>query len=110
MATKQHHLQACGVDQEAADVILNSNRQRARNKSHFSVQQRFVSWCKERAIDLSAASPAPVVNFLAHGRCQRDWSTGTVHTYGSAIMELFPDGGTMTKDLTYKEFLSALDD
>ncbi|KAF9112604.1 hypothetical protein BGW39_004012, partial [Mortierella sp. 14UC] len=70
--------------------LFDSKAAQTRSKRRIPGQQAYIQWMQARNRDPLNPSAMDLMNFLDYGLEEKKWKLATVHTYKSAILQLFP--------------------
>ena len=101
---KIRRLEEAGADTNVTNAIMQANPRRYLR--YAQVQAKFVGWCSEQSLDFS--QPASVLNFLAHGHTNLQWSLQTLLNYRSSIADMFDDRASIIEFWPLRTFFQAV--
>ncbi|KAF9343377.1 hypothetical protein BGX26_005833, partial [Mortierella sp. AD094] len=94
VAISMEHRRQQAVDKGAGAGVLSklfdSRAAQTRRKRRIPGQQAFIRWMQEHGHNPFNPSAMDLMNFLDYGLEEKKWKLTTVHTYKSAILQLFP--------------------
>jgi len=91
MENKRRKLMDKGWDSNTASIIVDNPALRRRQQKYSTVQQRYVTWVRQRGIDPMIPQPAQLLNWLASGISDHGWTSATAMAYKSAVINLYDD-------------------
>jgi len=90
--------------------LFDSKAAQTRQKRRMPGQQAFILWMQDQGRDALNPSAMDLMNFLDYGLDEKKWKLTTVHTYKSAILQLFPIKKQLQikEDALFKDFLKVM--
>ncbi|KFH63564.1 hypothetical protein MVEG_10973 [Podila verticillata NRRL 6337] len=108
MAHQRQRLTKEGASAATVKVMTESTLASTRQWRYKGPQAQWILHCSKNSIDPFNPSVVELLNFLAHGIETKQWSSGTVNGYRSAILNLFPDCLSYWNNSTFCDFFRHL--
>ncbi|KAF9079410.1 hypothetical protein BGX23_004166, partial [Mortierella sp. AD031] len=96
-----------GVSEQAVAFIHNNNATIKTSQRYESTQQEFKQWLQDGSFEQGVNPAIAVVNWLCHAMVTKKLQWSSVLNSKAAILALFHDPETVTKDPIFKAFLTA---
>ncbi|KAG9062257.1 hypothetical protein KI688_006589 [Linnemannia hyalina] len=91
MANKRRRLEDKGWDEATASLVLDNPREQRKQERYSNIQERYISWVKNRGFDPQQPNPAQLLNWLTAGVLVQNWQASTVNNYKAAIIYMYDD-------------------
>ncbi|KAF9539339.1 hypothetical protein EC957_005529 [Mortierella hygrophila] len=107
MAHKRRRLEEKGWDPATIALVLDSRKEKRKQKGYNNIQQRYISWAKSRGVDPEQPNPAQLLNWLTAGVLIQEWHASTVQNYKSAIIYMYEDKSSFS-DLNFLSYFKVI--
>ena len=88
--------------------MTESTLAKTHKRQYKGPQAQWIRHCASHSIDPFNPKAVELLNFLADGIETKEWSSGTVSNYRSAILNLFPDSLSYWNNSTFRDFFRHL--
>ena len=108
LAHQRQRLTEEGASAATVKVITESTLTKTCKRQYKGPQALWIRHCSTNSIDPFNPAAIQLLNFLADGIETKQWSSGTVNNYRSAILNLFPDRLSYWNNSTFRDFFRHL--
>lgn len=74
-----------------ASLVLDNPREQRKQERYSNIQERYISWVKNRGFDPQQPNPSQLLNWLTAGVLVKSWQASTVNNYKAAIIYMHED-------------------
>ncbi|KAF9118169.1 hypothetical protein BG015_006723, partial [Linnemannia schmuckeri] len=108
LAHQRQRLTEEGASAATVKVMTESTLAKTRKRQYKGPQALWIRHCSTNSVDPFNPTAVQLLNFLADGIETKQWSSGTVNNYRSAILNLFPDRLSYWNNPTFRDFFRHL--